>query len=190
MAARRPDSSPSPDLEPFTVHLMPMRRKHVRSVVRIENESYPSPWTASLFMSELGIRGNRAYTVAQNSSLVIGYTGLMFVADDAHVTTIAVDEIWRRHKVATRLMLHNIRIALHKGCKHVTLEVRATDSRAQGLYRRFGFAPAGIRKNYYTETNEDALVMWAHDIDSEEYAMRLSAIEAAVPGGTVSEVPK
>ena len=58
---------------------------------------------------------------------------------------------------------------------------------AQDLYRRFGFVPAGIRKGYYQETNEDALVMWAHDVDSPAYAERLGDIEATLPGTTVLE---
>ncbi len=190
MASRIPDDITSTNATPFTVQLQPMRRKHVRSIMRIESSVYPHPWTASLFFSELALRGSRAYTVAQHGPLVIGYSGLMFVGDDAHITTIAVDPIWQRHKVATRLMLHNVRLALHKRAKNLTLEVRVSDAKAQALYARFGFAPAGVRKNYYAETNEDALVMWANDIDSDAYAMRMSAIEASVPGGTISEVPR
>lgn len=186
MAARMPGDTP--EVTPFSVQLAPMRRKHVRSVMRIETESFPQPWTTSLFLSELALRNKRAYTVAMRGSLVIGYTGLMLIGEDAHVTTLAVDSLWRRHKVATRLMLHNVRIALGRGAKNLTLEVRMTDKSAQELYRKFGFAPAGVRKNYYAP-NEDALVMWANDIDSEDFAMRMSALEAGVPGVTISEVP-
>ncbi len=162
----------------------------MRSVVRIENQVYSHPWTTSLFVSELALRTNRAYTVAQVGSLLVAYSGLMFVGDDAHVTTIAVDPLWQRHKIATRLMLHNIRLALHAGAQHITLEVRLSNHAAQAMYRKFGFAPAGVRKNYYAEMNEDALVMWAHDIHDEKYALRLSAIEAAIPGATIAEVPR
>jgi [ribosomal protein S18]-alanine N-acetyltransferase len=88
------------------------------------------------------------------------------------------------------LLLHDVRVALGRGAKHMTLEVRVSNKEAQGLYQKFGFAPAGVRRNYYTEDNEDALVMWANDIDTEDYALRLSAIEAAVPGATIAEVPK
>lgn len=193
MVAHRRDGSggaPETVVTPFTVQLVPMRRKHVRSVMRIESEVYPNPWTASLFFSELALRTNRAYTVAQYGAVVIGYTGLMFIGDDAHVTTIAVDPIWRKRGVATRLMLQNMRLALGKGAKHLTLEVRMANADAQALYMKFGFAPAGVRKNYYSETNEDAMVMWAHDIDEEPFAMRLSAIEASVPGATIAEVPQ
>jgi [ribosomal protein S18]-alanine N-acetyltransferase len=178
------------DPGPFLVHLAPMRRKHLRSVVRIEQQVYTRPWNSSLFMSELALRNKRAYTVAQVGSIVVGYSGLMFVGDDAHVTNVAVDPIWHGKAVATRLMLHNVRLALHNGARHLTLEVRVSNKEAQGLYTKFGFQIAGTRKNYYAEDNEDALVMWANDIDSEPYAMKMSAIEAAVPGATIAEVPK
>ncbi len=179
-----------PDEQPLTVHLSPMRRKHLRAVMRIETQVYPRPWTMSLFMSELSLRANRSYTVAQVGSLVIGYSGMMYIGDDAHVANVAVDPLWQKHQVATRLLLHNVRLALKHGAKHMTLEVRVSNEAAQGLYRKFGFAPAGIRKNYYVETNEDALVMWAHDIDSDAYAMRMSALEASIAGVTISEVPQ
>lgn len=195
MAIRRlsDGSEPLPsDRAPFVVRLSPMRRKHVRAVARIEAQVSSTPWNAGLFMSELALRNKRAYTVAQVGSLVVGFGGLMFVDDEAHVTTIAVDPIWQRHKIATRLMLHSVRLALQQGISHLTLEVRASNKEAQSLYHKFGFAPAGVRKNYYTGLGgrEDALVMWANDIDSEAYALRLSALEAAVPGATIAEVPR
>lgn len=179
-----------PEMSPLTVQLAPMRRKHLRTVTRIENQVFPRPWTTSLFLSELAMRGKRAYTVAQVGSLVVGYTGLMFVDDDAHITTIAVDPLWQKHQIATRLMLQNIRFALGVNAKNMTLEVKVTNDSAQKLYQKFGFAPAGVRKNYYAEVDGDALIMWAHGIDTDEYALRMSAIEAAIIGATIAEVPK
>jgi ribosomal-protein-alanine N-acetyltransferase len=67
------------------------------------------------------------------------------------------------------------------------LEVRASNRPAQELYRAFGFAPAGIRKGYYVETKEDAIVMWANDVRDEEYAKRLALLAAGVPGSTILE---
>ena len=182
MAARLPDAPGDLD-----VHLVPMRRRHLRTVLRIEAQVYPRPWSLSLFMSELALRGTRVYTVARVGGAVVGYSGLMLAGEDAHVTTIAVDPAWHRHKVGTRLLLQMARMAAERGAANLTLEVRVSNTAAQALYRTFGFAPAGIRKGYYVETNEDALVMWANDIDSDEYAARLSAIETGVPGTTVVE---
>jgi ribosomal-protein-alanine N-acetyltransferase len=181
---------PQPELDlddGLEVHLVPMRRRHLRSVLRIEAQVYARPWSLSLFMSELALRSSRAYYVARVGGLVAGYSGLMLIGEDAHVTTIAVDPAWHRHKIATRLMLNLAEEARHRGASNLTLEVRVSNHGAQELYRRFGFRPAGIRKNYYVESNEDALVMWAEDIDTLEYTHRLREIEAGVPGTTVIE---
>jgi ribosomal-protein-alanine N-acetyltransferase len=79
------------------------------------------------------------------------------------------------------------REAISRGATGMTLEVRVGNESAQAMYRRFGFHPAGIRRNYYVETNEDALVMWADDVDGADYAQRLTRIEAGIPGSTVVE---
>jgi len=184
MAARVPEEIREEDLE---VHIVPMRRRHLRSVLRIESQVYPRPWSLSLFMSELALRSSRAYYVARVGGMVVGYCGLMLTGDDAHVTTIAVDPAWHRHKVGTRMLLNLGREARRRNARHLTLEVRVTNEPAQAMYRKFGFHPAGIRKNYYVETNEDALVMWAEDIDTAAYVERLAKIEAGVPGTTVVE---
>jgi ribosomal-protein-alanine N-acetyltransferase len=182
MAARVPDPIDDAALE---VTLVPMRRRHLRSVLRIEAQVYPRPWSLSLFVSELALRTSRAYFVARVDGSLAGYAGMMFAGEDAHVTTIAVDPDLHRHKIGTRLLLQLAREAVVRGARHLTLEVRVSNAAAQGLYRRFGFRPAGVRKNYYVETNEDALVMWADDIDTPEYVARLAAIEGSVPGTTI-----
>jgi [ribosomal protein S18]-alanine N-acetyltransferase len=174
--------------EPVTVVITPFRRRHVRSVLRIEEQVYPRPWTSALFLSELALRTTRAYFIARIGREVVGYAGVMISFEDAHVTTIAVDPEWQRHGIATRLLVALARESLVRGAQHMTLEVRVTNSGAQDLYRRFGFAPVGVRKNYYPETNEDALVMWVHDIDSPEYSQLLAGLERRVPCDTVFEL--
>ena len=183
-AAERP-----PELEP-SVQVVPMRRRHLRSVLRIEAQVYPRPWSLSLFMSELALRTTRAYYVARVDAVVVGYAGLMLGVEEAHVTTIAVDPAWHRRKIGTRLLLVLAGEAVQRGATNLTLEVRVGNTGAQSLYRQFGFAPAGVRRNYYVETNEDALVMWADDVDSDEYADRLDRIETKVPGRTIVEEPR
>jgi ribosomal-protein-alanine N-acetyltransferase len=176
-----------PGPEGLTVHLTAMRRRHLRSVLRIEALVYPRPWSLGLFLSELGLRATRSYLVARVGPSVVGYAGLLLAAGDGHVTTVAVDPDWHRHGIATRMLLALARTGVQRGCTSLTLEVRVGNDGAQSLYRRFGFVPAGIRKGYYQETNEDAIVMWAHDVDLPGYAQRLDAIEAALPGPTVVE---
>jgi len=165
----------------------PMRRRHLRSVLRIEQQVYPRPWSMGLFMSELGYRGSRVYVTARIGPTVVGYGGLMLVPDDGHITTLAVDPRWHRHRIGTRLLLTLARAGIDRGAKHLTLEVRVSNEAAQGLYRAFGFAPAGIRKGYYVESNEDALIMWANDVDAPEYAARLERLAAGLPSPTIEE---
>jgi ribosomal-protein-alanine N-acetyltransferase len=173
-----------PRADSLEVTVGPMRRRHLRSVTQIEQKVYPRPWSMGLFMSELSYRESRVYVVARVGSTVVGYGGLMLVPDDGHVTTLAVDPAWHRHHLGTRI-LHTLAVAaIDRGAKNLTLEVRTGNHAAQALYRAFGFAPAGIRKGYYVETNEDAVIMWANDVDEPEYAARLAALAAAVPGTT------
>lgn len=186
-------TEPTPDradesAEPVDVTIAPMNRRHLKSVLRIEGEVYPRPWSMSLFMSELALSSTRSYFVAKVGRHVVGYAGLMLSSDDGHVTTIAVDPDWQGRGIATRLLLVLARDALRRDATSLTLEVRVANRRAQGLYRRFGFAPVGIRKNYYQETSEDALVMWADRVDTPGYRRRLNSIEGSIPGTTLLEL--
>jgi [ribosomal protein S18]-alanine N-acetyltransferase len=177
----------TPEPTELEITIGPMQRKHLRGVQRIERKVYPRPWSMGLFMSELSYGSSRVYVVARAGATVVGYGGLMLVADDGHITTLAVDPAWHRHKIGTRLLLALCEAAVARDAKNLTLEVRAGNRAAQELYRAFGFAPAGIRKGYYVETKEDAIVMWANDVDTEAHAGRLAALGTAIPGVTVRE---
>jgi ribosomal-protein-alanine N-acetyltransferase len=160
------------------VAIEPMRRRHLRSVLAIEQQVYPRPWTLATFQTELteARAGRRYYCVARRDGAVVGYGGLMFVPDEAHVTNVAVDPSQQRGGIGTRLLLDLTRAALDARCHALSLEVRVSNHAAQEMYRRFGFAPAGIRPKYY-ENVEDAIIMWAHDIDSPQYRARLRSLE-------------
>jgi ribosomal-protein-alanine N-acetyltransferase len=173
--------------EDVVVELVAMRRRHLRGVLRIESQVYPRPWSLGLFLSELALRSTRIYIVARVGATVVGYAGLMLTGSDGHITTIAVDPASHRQGIGTRLLLAISRAGIVAGSTGLTLEVRVSNEPAKAMYARFGYAPAGVRKNYYSETNEDALVMWAHDADLPEYAARLDAIEAALSGTTSYE---
>lgn len=160
--------------------IVPMRRRHLRQVLSIEHEVFPEPWSMAVLSSELSLREGRAYRVALERRTIVGYFGLMLVGEEAHVTTVAVAAQRQHEGVGTTLLLHAVRLSLENGCTQVSLEVAADNTRAQALYRRFGFAPVGIRKGYYQKTGQDAFVMWAYDIGSPEYAARLLEIEAGL----------
>jgi len=152
-----------------------MKKQDLAAVIRLENAIYPQPWSPGVFSEELS-QLNRHYMVVEDQSGIVGYGGLLLVADDAHVTTIAVDPAAQRGRLGTRLMLALVDAAMAAGAKHLTLEVRVSNEGARRLYQRFGFAPVGVRKDYYRD--EDALVMWATDIDAKAYAERVASIRA------------
>lgn len=169
---------------PRGIDIVPMKRRHLKAVVAIEQRIFPSPWSLGLYLSELTQPSTRAYVVARSDGEVIGYAGLMLAVGEGHITTIGVSEGWQRRGIGRMLMLHLARTAIARGAENLTLEVRVSNTGAQALYHEFGFAPAGIRKNYYAEVREDAIVMWAHGIQSDAYAERLAGIERRVRAGT------
>jgi ribosomal-protein-alanine N-acetyltransferase len=156
-----------------------MRRRHLRAVLAIENRVYPKPWSPGVFDAELDQMrdGYRYYVVIRQGSTVLGYAGLLYSGDDAHVTNIAVDPDHRRAGLGARLLAHLAHHGRDAGFINLTLEVRVSNTGAQELYRKFGFVPAGVRKNYYEDV-EDAIVMWCHDIGTDAYAARLAELES------------
>lgn len=183
-----PESRGDPEgLDRLAVHLVPMRRRHLRGVMRIEAQVYPRPWSLPLFLSELNLRTSRVYYVARVGGAVVGYCGLMLVEGDGHITNIAVDPAWQRHQIGTRLLLNATRQSLARGATRMTLEVRMSNRAAQAMYRKFGFEAAGVRKNYYAESREDALIMWAYGLNTAAYAERLAVIDSGIRGSTLVE---
>lgn len=168
----------APDIE-----ITRMRRRHIRGVMAIERQVYPRPWSPSLFLSEIHAGRTRTYLVAVQGTAVIGYGGVMCYAEEAHVTTIAVDPEQQRRKIGTRVLYELIKEAREMGAESVSLEVRMSNWGAQRMYGKFGFRPVGVRKNYYQETGEDALVMWADAIRTSAYSRLLDRIIAQVPEG-------
>jgi ribosomal-protein-alanine N-acetyltransferase len=146
-----------------------MRRRHLRGVMAIERQVYPRPWSPNLFLSEMTESKNRCYLVARIDREVVGYAGMICYGEEAHVTNIAIDPLHHRQKIATRLLHDLIGQADEMGAEAVSLEVRVTNWGAQRLYGGFGFRPIGVRKNYYQEVNEDALIMWVDDIRTPRY---------------------
>ncbi|MDQ3940767.1 MAG: ribosomal protein S18-alanine N-acetyltransferase [Actinomycetota bacterium] len=169
--ARKPESS-----DPIEIEITKMRRRHLRKVLSIEARVYPRPWSASLFLSELAQRSTRSYIVAKHQGDVAGYAGMMFIGKEAHVTNIAVDPDWHGRKVGTRLLLTLVTEAIARGAEILSLEVRVSNDIAQSMYEKFGFSPVNIRKGYYIETNEDALVMIADNVATTEYRLLLGRI--------------
>jgi ribosomal-protein-alanine N-acetyltransferase len=141
----------------------------------LESRVYSQPWPHNVFDEELA-QPSRRYLAVTVGGALAGYGGVMLVDEEAHVTTVVVDPERRNVGIGRRLMVELVDAALAGGARSLTLEVRASNTAAQALYRRFGMAPVGVRKQYYRD--EDALIMWVHDIDSPEYARRLAEIRS------------
>jgi ribosomal-protein-alanine N-acetyltransferase len=166
-----------------TVDVVPLRRRHLRQVLRIDGQQEGDRWSPGLFLAEIR-RGDddRCYRVARHRGRVVGFAGMLYAGDDGHITTVATDGAHRRRGVATALLVALATDARRRGVDALTLEVRASNQPALGLYRRFGFAPAGVRKGYYSDNGEDALVLWADAVTSDEYGRRLGSLSGSPAG--------
>ena len=137
--------------------------------------------------SELDQRDTRVYVVATIGRDVVGFAGLMMALDDGHITNVGVAPDWQRHRIAMRMLTVLARCAIDRGAHALTLEVRFSNRGAQELYRRLSFAPVGVRKGYYQQPDEDALIMWAHDVDQPEFDALLRAHERVTASTTSLE---
>ena len=153
-----------------------LREEDLEAVLAVEIASAPHPWTAGIFADELAQGPTRRYVVALEDGRVVGFCGLLLSLDEGHITNIAVDPTLRRRGYAHAMMLVTVRTAIAKSLRALTLEVRVTNKAAIALYQRFGFAPGGVRPRYYPDNGEDALIMWAHDIDTAAYGVRLAGL--------------
>ena len=143
----------------MTVTLRPMTRDDLRAVMRLEEELFaPDTWTRSMYLEELGLTDTRWYLVAVDADEVVGYAGLIAYPEEAHIATIGVTAAWQGVGIGGAL-LDALLAEADRRSPVVLLEVRATDEATQGLYRRRGFQPIGVRPRYYPLSGEDAVVM-------------------------------
>ena len=155
-----------------TVMIRRLTLEDLETVVAMEGANRPAPWTEGVFRDELAAE-NRIYLAADEDG-VVGWGGLMLVGDEAHVTNLLVAPEWRRRGIGLELMLALIEAAVSEGARHLTLEVRSKNEQARRLYARLGLAPVGVRRGYYGD--DDALILWVHDIDGEAYRERLEGL--------------
>ena len=142
------------------------------AVVAMEQANQTAPWSEGIFREEMAA-DNRVYLTAHDEDLV-GFGGVMVIGEEAHVTNLLVAPQARRRRIGLRLMIGLIDAAVEMGARHLTLEVRSGNEAARALYTRLGMAPVGVRKGYYAD--DDALILWVHDIDGEVYAQRLAGL--------------
>ncbi|MDI6704149.1 MAG: ribosomal protein S18-alanine N-acetyltransferase [bacterium] len=130
----------------------------MKEVLEIEMVSFPIPWTERMFRQELKNRMSRFF-VAEVEGKIVGYGGFWLIFDEAHIVNIAVHPGARGRKIGSRILAHLIHWVKKRDIARIVLEVRDSNRPAKNLYKKFGFIPIGIRKRYYTDTKEDAIVM-------------------------------
>ena len=174
---------PRPDLgnsSPFIIE--PMTDADVKEVLRIEQQSFSTQWPSNAFYQEMHDNKLAHYFVGRVDGRVVAYGGIWVILEDSHVTTIAVHPAHRGHKYGEIMLLHLLDEAIERGASWMTLEVRESNGVAQNLYRKYGFTTVSTRKGYYSDNNENALVMWAGNLKSEIYKNRLKALRSALLG--------
>ncbi|SES37791.1 ribosomal protein S18-alanine N-acetyltransferase [Psychrobacillus sp. OK032] len=144
-----------------TITYRKMTLDDIDRILVIEEEAFPVPWTREAFEHEMTTNLYSHYIVAETEAKeIVGYCGMWIVMDESHITNVAVLERMRGLKIGEGLMREAIRVVLEQDVVLMTLEVRVTNDIAKNLYYKLGFQDGGIRKKYYTDTQEDALVMW------------------------------
>ena len=137
----------------------PMRREDVARVAELEAICFRTPWSYNSLLGELS-NDVAYYIVAVDGSVVVGYAGVWIMFDEAHMTNIAVDPEYRKRGIAASMIIRLMKEALRRGGERMTLEVRENNHNAQRLYASLDFSYAGMRKRYYTDTGENALILW------------------------------
>lgn len=147
----------------MNLRLEKLAEHHLPAVIAIEKASNGAPWSERSFRNELEHRHGR-FLVAIADGNVVGYGGVWLVVDEAHVTNLAIDPAYRRRGIGKRLMAALLDSAREAGMVCSTLEVRTGNLAAIELYRGLGYRDVAIRKGYYPDNREDALVMWLDDL--------------------------
>jgi ribosomal-protein-alanine N-acetyltransferase len=146
------------------IEIVPLSLEHIDDVLKIYNLSFPTPWSRNSFQREVETNKFARYVVAKRDELILGYAGMWLILDEAHITNIAVHPEYRGIDIGNRLLEALIIMAKVDNIESMTLEVRKSNIVAQNLYIKHGFVQEGIRKEYYGDNREDAIIMWKHNI--------------------------
>jgi ribosomal-protein-alanine N-acetyltransferase len=163
-----------------------MRSSDVRQVMSIEKVSFPAPWPASAYRYELNKNDLSNYLVlriegnARADARVVAYGGFWLIVDEGHISTLAVDPAWRGRGLGEWMLVILIETAILRGAGELTLEVRASNQVAQALYRKYGFVQVGLRRGYYHDNHEDALIMTTPRVNDQGFQQRYQALVEAL----------
>jgi ribosomal-protein-alanine N-acetyltransferase len=154
-----------------------MRQEDVPSVMQVELQCFTAPWSENAYRTELN-NPCAEYYVAWSAGRLVGYVGMWFILDEVHITTIGVAADMRGKRVGERLLVRALDASREREARRVTLEVRKSNSVAISLYKKYGFREAAVRRGYYSDNGEDALIMWVDDLWSPEFTSVFAANKA------------
>ena len=165
---------------PGRLVIAPMDDAHLAQIGKIEALSFPSTWPQNAFQNEIHENKLAHYFVGLIDDEVVAYGGIWVILEDSHITTIAVHPDQRGRKYGEIMLLHLLDETIERGASWITLEVRETNIVAQRLYRKYGFTVVSTRRGYYSDNNENALVMWAGNLKGPLYLNRLRALRKTI----------
>lgn len=146
------------------IDILSLKLEHINSVLTIDTLCFPTPWSRESFQKEIENNKFARYIIAKKGDVVIGYAGMWLILDEGHITNIAVHPEYRGIGAGKLLLEALIEICKIESINSITLEVRKSNIVAQSLYKKYGFVEEGIRKEYYGDNREDAIIMWKHSI--------------------------
>lgn len=137
-----------------------IKEEDIDDIVEIEKEAFSTPWSKESFITEIRDNLLAKYLVAEIDERVVGYGGIWLILNEGHVTNIAVRESHKGKGIGNMIVEGLICYCISQGIENMTLEVRKSNYIAQNLYKKYGFMEYGIRPKYYSDNNEDAIIMW------------------------------
>ena len=159
------------------IKILPMKKSDVDAVIKIEEKAYGEHhWSKESFLNELSNNLARYYSVYANTGELVAYAGCWQILEEVHITNIAVSPDFRRQKIAERLVRQLIDDCYKNKAKYLTLEVRVSNIAAINLYKKYGFKSLGVRKGYYQNNNEDALIMWTENIFYDKFKLNYEKV--------------
>ena len=153
--------------EIYDLEVRPLGLGYINEIVEIEDLVFTSPWSKQSFIYELVHNDVAYYLVALSGDKVVGYGGMWLILDEAHITNIAVHPKYQSSGIGERVLRKLITLSASLGADKMTLEVRPSNEKAKNLYTKLGFLGKGLRKGYYSDTNEDAIIMWLEDLQTK-----------------------
>ena len=162
---------------PRSLDIALMRVEDIPDVLRVESMCFSTPWPRNAFQNELTENKLAHYFVGRVQDQIVAYGGLWVILEDAHITTVAVHPSYQRQQYGERILVCLLDEAIGRGACWVTLEVRESNVGAQNLYKKYGFTVVNTRRGYYSDNDENALVMWAGNLKGAVFQNRLNALK-------------